>query len=695
MSEESGNELYQHWVDQAFSSLMAAMATERLPKVSEMERKKHYKCAKEADDVQTHAKCVSSLLEANAEQAKQIRWMKLLGKKRLRSRVLRRKSESRSKKTKLKRRRKLKRKQGIMKTKKSEWTGGFRVVRRKREAISRSNYNLIDKDSRTLFGRIARQLTKTVRTFKNQKEHKSWQTVVADIKQYADGEHEKRELEENVKKRLAFYKKAAAKFEGGVLSKSKGRRRLSRLHELEKVLKYERHDEMEDLKKEFNRREKAGDPAHKAMAAPIHLVREGAKLAMMLAGKNTSDFNEKSIRLISPRIMSLVPDSTKGNTSEVNVFSPSLFALHDQGEGLEKTLSLPNLLGSTGLMDHRDQQDWMDFVVETSGAADVIEKTKTKREKEAAKNNVRKVRGPDGQPIYFTKENVTKLYGAFEASKIEVFEQLQKTFTPEQVDAMNRTGYAVLAPAQCELFYGPKSPYHNPTILKAAANVTDVDVHRAVRTTVRGVADGRLEYRTRRGVAKLEMKPQPRHKRAIILSPISGLIVFNDSATASQVVVLSPITFSALVASPAVFGVVVLSPWLFLPVVLSPRVLSPIILSPFAFVPVILTPLALVPIILSPGVMNPFVLSPFVLSPFILSPQALTPLILSPFALSPFIGTPNVLSPLVLSPFVLSPLIFSPAYVSALVLSPYALSPAFMSTPEIFTAIASPSWLSR
>ncbi|VDO96789.1 unnamed protein product [Heligmosomoides polygyrus] len=86
MSEESGNELYQHWVDQAFSSLMAAMATERLPKVSEMERKKHYKCAKEADDVQTHAKCVSSLLEANAEQAKQIRWMKLLGKKRLRSR---------------------------------------------------------------------------------------------------------------------------------------------------------------------------------------------------------------------------------------------------------------------------------------------------------------------------------------------------------------------------------------------------------------------------------------------------------------------------------------------------------------------------------------------------------------------------------------------------------------------------------
>ncbi|KIH51073.1 hypothetical protein ANCDUO_18844 [Ancylostoma duodenale] len=86
MSEESGNALYQHWVDQAFSSLMAALATERLPKVSSAEKARHYKCAKRADDVQMHAKCVSMLLEANAEQAKRIRWAKLLGKRRLANR---------------------------------------------------------------------------------------------------------------------------------------------------------------------------------------------------------------------------------------------------------------------------------------------------------------------------------------------------------------------------------------------------------------------------------------------------------------------------------------------------------------------------------------------------------------------------------------------------------------------------------
>ncbi|VDM67928.1 unnamed protein product [Strongylus vulgaris] len=83
MSEESGNELYQHWVDQAFSSLMAAIATERLPKLSEAEKERHYKCAKKADDVRMHAKCVSMLIEAHAEQAKQIRWAKLLGKRRI------------------------------------------------------------------------------------------------------------------------------------------------------------------------------------------------------------------------------------------------------------------------------------------------------------------------------------------------------------------------------------------------------------------------------------------------------------------------------------------------------------------------------------------------------------------------------------------------------------------------------------
>ena len=58
----------------------------RLEKVSSEEKERHYKCAKRAEDVQTHAKCVSKLLDADAEQAKRNRWAKLLGKRRLANR---------------------------------------------------------------------------------------------------------------------------------------------------------------------------------------------------------------------------------------------------------------------------------------------------------------------------------------------------------------------------------------------------------------------------------------------------------------------------------------------------------------------------------------------------------------------------------------------------------------------------------
>ncbi|KAK6027782.1 hypothetical protein OSTOST_06187, partial [Ostertagia ostertagi] len=530
-----------------------------------------------------------------------------------------------------------------------------------------------------------------------------WQAVISDIKRYADDEHEKREAEENLKKRLNFYKRAAADFERGTNKRRKnGKRNLSvnipkhidiKLKDLEQVLKHEHFDQMELLKREHRKRSKSPTAVDQAVAVPIKLVREGAKLAMMLAGHNASDFEEKSLRMISPRIMSLVPEGGNTSSNEVNLFSPSLFSLHSQGDGIEKLTSLPNLLKSTGLLENQDQQDWMDFVIETSGAGDVLEKAKAKKEEEAAKTDVRRIRGPDGQPIYLTKENVTKIFGGEQASRIEVFEQLQKSFTPEQQKEMNRTGYTILTADQRDFFYGPSSPYNNSAKLDIIRNISDSDVHRTVRDTVRGVADGRLEFEAKDGSVKLVTKQQPRHKRAIVLSPTSAILI-NDPVTVSQPVILSPVYLSALICSPAIFGVVVLSPWLFIPVVLSPRIFSPVVLSPFAFVPIILTPLAFVPVILSPGVMNPLILSPLLFSPFILSPQVMTPLILSPFALSPFIGTPNVLSPLILSPFVLSPIIFSPAYVSALVLSPYALSPILNSTGAIFTSVASPSWLS-
>jgi hypothetical protein len=39
----------------------------------------------------------------------------------------------------------------------------------------------------------------------------------------------------------------------------------------------------------------------------------------------------------------------------------------------------------------------------------------------------------NGIPMYFTKENATKIGGVFEKRKVEMFETLQKTLTKEQV----------------------------------------------------------------------------------------------------------------------------------------------------------------------------------------------------------------------------------------------------------------------
>ncbi len=43
------------------------------------------------------------------------------------------------------------------------------------------------------------------------------------------------------------------------------------------------------------------------------------------------------------------------------------------------------------------------------------------------------MKGLNDQPLYFTKENVTNLYGNFERRKIMTFENLQKMYTVEQV----------------------------------------------------------------------------------------------------------------------------------------------------------------------------------------------------------------------------------------------------------------------
>uniref|UniRef100_A0A7E4WB09 Uncharacterized protein n=1 Tax=Panagrellus redivivus TaxID=6233 RepID=A0A7E4WB09_PANRE len=380
------------------------------------------------------------------------------------------------------------------------------------------------------------------------------------------------------------------------------------------------------------------NPVKKALG----LMREGLKLAYAMTGKNITNFDDKTIKVASPRFFSVTPDEDATDPEDtIDVLSPSLLSLHSQGTGLEKEFSVPNLIrGFTTV----DQQMWLDLIFEASGvdeaakqaadaiAAEEFQLTRKKRYQDTMVNEEQK-------PLYLTKESAVAALGNQTKDNIEHFEKLMKTFTPEQMKKINETGYFVMTPDQMEMVYGNKSVHADPERLKTFSKLNESEIHREIESTVYAIADGRTQ----------------RKKRTIFATPFAFTSILFSPEIASQPIILSPIIFTWVVGSPAIFGPIILGPWAFLPLILSPRLMSPAILNPFLFVPIVLSPLALHPAILCPGVFNPLVLSPLLMTPFILSPQVFTPIILSPLCLNPFILTPTVGGPLILSPFVLHP----------------------------------------
>uniref|UniRef100_A0A914QCU3 Uncharacterized protein n=1 Tax=Panagrolaimus davidi TaxID=227884 RepID=A0A914QCU3_9BILA len=373
------------------------------------------------------------------------------------------------------------------------------------------------------------------------------------------------------------------------------------------------------------------------------LIRNGMKLAYTILGQNMTNFDEKNLKIMSPKLFSVFNEGDNGeggdNDDPIDVLSPSLLSLHGNGKGFERELSLPNLIKG---FTTADQQQWLDLIFEASGVEETLQKANDAliaEEFQARKKRSYEetMRTSDGQPLYFTKEKAIEALGDSEAKRIEISETLIKSYTKEQMKEMNETGYIVLNKNQLEFVYGQNSPYSNPKMIEQFSNFTPFQIHEQIEKEILNLKS----YSYKNDAMEINSNSKEnrhRKKRAIIGTTIIGATVAFDTVLPNQPIILSPVLFTTVVGSPALFGPVALSPWLFLPV----------------FTPIILSPLVMSPFILNPAVGGPVILSPFVLTPVIYSPLAYTALILSPNALSPVVKSPLFSAEIILSPSFLS-----------------------------------------
>lgn len=75
----------------------------------------------------------------------------------------------------------------------------------------------------------------------------------------------------------------------------------------------------------------------------------------------------------------------------------------------------------------------MNFVLEASGVTETVEKMRIAEEKEQDEERRKDFVDKDGRPMYFTKENVTEIYGEYEATKIDLINGIYKTMSKDQV----------------------------------------------------------------------------------------------------------------------------------------------------------------------------------------------------------------------------------------------------------------------
>ncbi|RCN44071.1 hypothetical protein ANCCAN_09934 [Ancylostoma caninum] len=131
--------------------------------------------------------------------------------------------------------------------------------------------------------------------------------------------------------------------------------------------------QMDEIMKKAYEEEHKETEHDKLLRAPIDLVRQAVKISMMMSGKNVSNFDKKNFKMISPRFLPVVPE--EDDNDDVNLLSPSLFALHNDGRGVEKETSLARAMKIFG---EKDNAALLNFIMEASGVTDALDSMKAR-----------------------------------------------------------------------------------------------------------------------------------------------------------------------------------------------------------------------------------------------------------------------------------------------------------------------------
>uniref|UniRef100_A0A183CLD1 Reverse transcriptase domain-containing protein n=1 Tax=Globodera pallida TaxID=36090 RepID=A0A183CLD1_GLOPA len=533
-------ELYQHWMDQAFTGMFAAVANQKITKSNTNVREKMERCSKQVTDVISHANCLSKLLRGEFETKKAGDFKNKMQRK---PRLDIYKAKDRPKiglqnlnKFPLKLQKNLlDKKYGEKFAEEDLQHHRIRRQNNKKSEIfvvkTAPKYFLRERTVQmSPLGAVAQLLTKSLMAAKNKTEPMEWQNTVEKIRLTSKRRKSAR------KQKLASENEPLKQFVQKAMDPGQ-----IPFGDMDEILERGNRTEIRQIIRQAKRQKSARSNAKNGgkMDADklVQLVRQGVTLGFALAGENTTGWDEKTMRIASPRFLSVVAEDEMASKNEtLSLLSPSLFSMHDDGQGIEKSASLPSLFRQLNL---RDQQQWLNLIMEAAGIneqakkmTDEVEREENDisdspkmTEKNATKFNAmdllkksrgmyeKEIRGEDGQPLYFTRQNVTERYGEFEGRKIDLWEKFMGTFSEKQNKELNRTGFVPMRAEQLRLIYGVQSPFNDSEALHRLASLNESQIRHGMERDIHNIArlkQWRLQYHP-------DAHSHSRRRRAVIL----------------------------------------------------------------------------------------------------------------------------------------------------------------------------------